>query len=114
MTLILGIIRKDYVWQSSDNRISVNKKRRDDDSIKHVSLRCPDGAGLLSYAGLAEIKGMMTSDWIRKLLHGQTRTLEQSLVLITEEATKEVSDKCELIMLIGAFTNNTACLLCFG
>lgn len=110
MTLILGIIRQDYVWQSSDNRVSVNGKRRDDDSIKHVSLRCSDGTGLLSYTGLAEIEGMTISDWIRKLLHGETRTLEQSLVLITQEATKEVSDKHELIILIGTFVNKSAWL----
>lgn len=105
MTLILGVIRQDYVWQSSDNRVSIEGKKRDDDSIKHVSLRCPDGSGLLSYAGLAEIKGVTISDWIRKILHGETRTLEQSLILIAEEATKEISDKCELIMLVAAFSN---------
>ncbi len=63
----------------------------DDYSIKHVILRCPDGAALLAYAGAGRINSLDLSDWLREILRGESRTLDQTCIHIRENATRDLA-----------------------
>lgn len=112
MTLNLTIINRWGIWQSSDHRLTDTATGRvvDDDSIKHVILRCPDGAALLAYAGAGRINNLDLSDWIRETLRGETRSLDQSFILIRENATRDLApllraNNIHHMFSIGAFLN---------
>ena len=81
----------------------------DDDVVKHVFLRCSDGAALLAYAGIGRLSGVEISDWIRETLRGESRTLDQSLILLRENATRDLGPQLKGRMhhmfSIGAFLN---------
>jgi hypothetical protein len=68
-------------------------KLEDDFSIKQISFRCPDGAALLSYAGAGRIGSVHISDWIRQLLRGDSYTLDQTLIRIRQDATRDLGDR---------------------
>jgi hypothetical protein len=93
MTLNLTIVNTWGVWQCSDHRLvdPADWKVVDNYSIKHVILRCPDGAALLAYAGVGRVGSVDVSDWIRETLRGETRTLDQSLILIRENSTLDLA-----------------------
>lgn len=97
MTLNQTIINRWGAWQSSDHRTVdlTNGQVIDDYSVKQVILRCPDGAALLAYAGASRMSlggaVVEVSDWIREMLRGETRTLDQSLILIRENATRDLA-----------------------
>jgi len=99
MTLNQTIINKWGIWQCSDHRVTdvATGKVIDDYSIKHVILRCPDGAALLAYEGAARmavagrVGSVDLSDWVRETLRGETRTLDQSFILIRENATRDLA-----------------------
>src|SRR6266567_527499 len=84
MTLNLTIVNPWGIWQCSDHRLTdtVTGKLVDDYSIKHVILRCPDGAALLAYAGAGRINSLDLSDWLREILRGESRTLDQTCIHI--------------------------------
>lgn len=63
----------------------------DNYSIKHLILRCPDGAALLAYAGAGRIGSVDLSDWLRETLRGETRTLDESFIFIREDATRHLA-----------------------
>lgn len=107
MTLIQGIIRPDHAWLCTDNRVSVNNKFRDDNNVKYVGIKCPDGTALLAYTGLAELKDdTKTSDWVRSIIRGETRNVEQTIQFIKESAEIEIGDYYPLIFVITAFIKN--------
>jgi len=93
MTLNLTIVNTWGIWQCSDHRLvdTATWKLVDSYSIKHVILRCPDGAALLAYAGAGRIGSLDLSDWIRETLRGESRTLDQSFILIRENATRDLA-----------------------
>lgn len=93
MTLNLTIVNPWGIWQCSDHRLTdtVTGKLVDDFSIKHVAFRCPDGAALLAYAGAGRINALDLSDWLRETLRGETRTLDQTFILIRENATRDLA-----------------------
>ncbi len=92
MTLNLTIVNSAGIWQSSDHRLvdQDTLKLLDDFSIKHVNLRCPDGAALLAYAGIGRVGAVHLSDWIRETLRGESRSLDQSFMLIRENASRDL------------------------
>jgi hypothetical protein len=92
MSLNLTIINSSGAWQASDHRLVEPKTGRiiDDASIKHVSLRCTDGAALLAYAGVGAIDDVTLSDWIREILRGATGPVEQSVNLLRGAATRDL------------------------
>jgi len=93
MTLNLTVVNAWGIWQCSDHRLvdPATGKVGDNRSIKHVILRCPDGAALLAYAGAGRVGGVDLSDWIRETLRGETRTLDQSFILIRDNATRDLA-----------------------
>lgn len=112
MTINLTIINPFGVWQGSDHRLTDPNTRLvvDDYSIKHVIIRCPDGAALLAYAGIGKVKNLDISDWIRETLRGENRTLDQSFILIRENSTRDLGQllykhSIPHMYSIGAFLN---------
>jgi hypothetical protein len=49
LTQTITLIADHGIWQSSDMRTSIGGVTKDDYSIKHVTVNCPDGVALLSY-----------------------------------------------------------------
>jgi len=93
MTLNLTIISTWGIWQSSDHRLvdTATSMPLDNFSVKHVLLRCPDGSALLAYAGAGRVGDVDLSNWIREMLRGESRTLDQSFILIRENATRDLA-----------------------
>lgn len=95
-TLNITIVALWGIWQCSDIRLTRWPPRkgpdaRQDVSIKHVSVHCPDGVALITYAGLGRVGQDSVADWVRKQIRGQSRTLDETLILIREKATVELS-----------------------
>jgi hypothetical protein len=80
------------VWQCSDHRLTNphTGKLEQDDSVKHVCFRFPDGGALLAYAGIGRIYDVQISDWIREVLRGESRSLDDSLSFLRDQATKSI------------------------
>src|SRR6266498_3536326 len=89
------------VWQCSDQRaawVVRNQRtgeltviRTDDSSVKHIQFQCRDGAALLAYSGLAKVGTDDISDWLRRLLRGQSRTVDETLIRIREAADTKLA-----------------------
>jgi len=92
MTLNLMLINPSGIWQCSDMRLTDPKtgKLVEDHSVKHVLLRCGDGAALIMYSGIGSVRDVPLSDWIRQILRGEPRTLDQSLIYLRERATEDL------------------------
>jgi hypothetical protein len=100
LTLNLMIVNQWGVWQSSDQRATDLTTLRvlDDTSIKHVAIICPDGTALIAYAGIAWLSKpagrVIISDWIREILRGELRTVDESLMLLRETASTDIAPFC--------------------
>ncbi len=58
--------------------------------MKQMAFRCRDGAFLLTYAGGGSVHNIDFSDWIRKFSRGESRTVDETLILIRERATTDL------------------------
>ena len=113
MTLTMTIVAPWGVWQCSDHRVTWIKRgkpiRTEDDSFKHIQVSCGDGVALITYSGLGAIDNdIHISDWTRRLLRGQSLTVDQSLIRIREEATAKLGRRAadagiHHAFLVGAF-----------
>ena len=101
------------IWQCSDHRLTSlpTGAEFDDDSFKQVTLHCPDGAALVTYAGIGKIGTTHVSDWLRRQVRGESYSLDQTLILIRERASKWIGPaakgKYAHIFSIGAFLGST-------
>jgi hypothetical protein len=108
MTLNLTIVNSSGIWQSSDHQLSpITGRPEDDFSIKHVVLIDHDhGTALLTYAGTGREEpvrisdwvrdgNVHISDWIRETLRGARRTLEQTIMAIRENATRDLARRLQ-------------------
>jgi hypothetical protein len=109
MTLILMGINERGVWQCSDRRVTLRKSGRetvlDDDSIKHVDLRFPDGSALLAYAGLAYLGTQHVSEWVVETLIGKQFSIVEALEKIRDRATADIGSRVHHDFLLGGFQN---------
>jgi hypothetical protein len=118
LTLVMTIVAPWGVWQCSDQRaawVVRNQRtgeltviRTDDSSVKHIQFQCRDGAALLAYSGLAKVGTDDISDWLRRLLRGQSRTVDETLIRIREAADTKLARPAaalglEHAFLVGAF-----------
>lgn len=80
------------MWQCSDHRLVDTRTMRlyDDESVKHVQLRCRDGSAMIAYAGIGALNGVQVSDWVREILRGENRTVDESLIFLRESATRDL------------------------
>ena len=92
MTLNLILINQSGIWQSSDLRLIDPRTGylMDDFSVKHVTLRCTDGTAVVAYTGVGSVGGVHISDWVRQILRGESRTVDQSLIFLRERATEDL------------------------
>jgi hypothetical protein len=115
MTLVLMAVNERGVWQCSDRRVTLRERERergrvreraiDDDSIKHVSLRFPDGSALLAYTGLAYLGNQHVSEWVVETLTGKQLSIMQALEAIRDRATAEIGSLTHHDFLLGGFQN---------
>lgn len=108
MTLIITVIEKGHIWQSSDHRITkINGDLFDDKSIKHIHLNCTDGVALLSWTGLAELKDKTRLNvWLKDVLKAGIGTVDDTLKIITDRASADIGGSFELVVSVGAFIND--------
>jgi len=92
VSLNLTIINQHGMWQCSDHRLVNTSSGRveDDDSVKQVTLRCQDGTAVIAYAGIGKLNRVHISDWIRETLRGEGRTVDQSLIFLRENASRDL------------------------
>ncbi|MDA8188241.1 MAG: hypothetical protein M0T85_08880 [Dehalococcoidales bacterium] len=85
MTLIITAVSRDGIVQVSDRRLTKDGQAYDDSSNKAVCVSCSDGRLAISYAGLAEIGGQRTDEWLAdclaSMVDDQTDTLSVLEVL---------------------------------
>jgi hypothetical protein len=102
VTLSMAIVAPWGIWTCNDHRVidlqwdsklrQWRAGKRDDFSVKHLELHCPDGSALVTYSGLGKVnRTIHVSDWLRRLIRGETRTLDETLIRIREAATAELA-----------------------
>lgn len=115
MTLAITVISYHGVWQATDHRLSRAGKTVADDSIKHVKLLVRDGQAVLAYAGVGRVGNIDISDWVRKLLRGDFRTLGEQVNIICGASTRKLTEYCRttkspLTFSIGGFESGVPTL----
>jgi hypothetical protein len=110
MTLNITIVAPWGIWQCSDLRLTRWPRGDivDDYSIKHVTARCTDGTALISYTGLGRVGQYSVSDWLRRTLRGESRTVDDTLSFIREKATSRLGRNAASLgirhtFIVGAF-----------
>ncbi len=115
MTLAITVVSYHGVWQATDHRLSRAGKTVTDDSIKHVKLLARDGQAVLAYAGVGRVGKIDISDWVRKLLRGDNRTLWDQVNIICGASTRKLTGFCRrartpLTFSIGGFESGVPTL----
>lgn len=92
MTLNLTIVSSWGIWQCTDSRLTrwPDVRRYEDSSIKHLHILCSDGSALITYSGWGKIRHQSVADWLRLQIRGRTLTLDETLILIREQATEKL------------------------
>jgi hypothetical protein len=113
MTLNLMLVAPWGIWQCSDNRLTAWENGEngqavprivDDYSVKHVVICCPNGAALVTYTGLGRIGRIPIEEWVRCQIRGEVRSVDQTLVLIRERATRDLAPVAAAANLIHTFS----------
>ncbi|SEC35721.1 hypothetical protein [Streptomyces sp. KS_5] len=112
MTLVITLVTPHGVWASTDHRLTAHPDGSviTDSSVKHVIIRCPDGSALVSYTGLGRVGQLDVSNWMREVLRGETRSVNESLIDLREQATARIGSQAKSLdirhaFLAGAFLN---------
>ena len=110
MTLAITLVTPNGVWGSTDHRLTTypGGKLVTDSSVKHVVIRCPDGSALVSYTGLGRVGSLDVSEWMRGVLRGESRTLDETFVDLRQQATARLGAEAKVanvfhVFLAGAF-----------
>jgi len=120
LTQTITVITDHGIWQSSDMRTSIGGVTKDNYSYKHVGVTCRDGSALLSYAGAGSVpvagQYVDISDWIRQILRGQDRGLNETFIYLCERATEDLGEllfkkKIFHMFTVGSFLNGTPWVL---
>ncbi|WP_371599970.1 hypothetical protein [Streptomyces sp. NBC_00564] len=74
-----------------------------DSSVKHVIVRCSDGAALVSYTGLGRVGALDVSAWMREVLRGESRTVDETLIDLREQATARIGSQAKSLNVQHAF-----------
>jgi len=114
MTLAITLVTESGVWASTDHRLTAHPTGTliTDGSVKQVVIRCPDGAALVSYTGLGRIGRIDISQWMREVLRGESRTVDETLIDLRDQATSRIGLPAQQLgiphaFLAGAFVNGT-------
>jgi hypothetical protein len=80
VTLLVTVVSNYGVWQASDHRLTSAGRVVLDDAIKHTRLQSNDGRAIIAYAGFGRsINGVHLSEWVRRVLRGARRTLQDDM-----------------------------------
>lgn len=93
MTLVVTIANEWGVWQCADHRLSVPASgKKHSSSWKSLHVDCTDGGILVGFSGFGAAletpshhEGLVV-DWLRGVVRGETRTVEDALDRIHEQA----------------------------
>jgi hypothetical protein len=85
-------VTPDGIWSSADHRLTSypGGKLITDSSDKQLVAQCPDGSALVSYTGLGRVDGLDVSAWVREVLRGESRTVDEMLIDLREQATARI------------------------
>jgi hypothetical protein len=121
VTLNMTIVAPWGIWQCSDHRVTdLQQDARTkiwkvtgtrDHSMKSIEVRCHDGAAVITYCGLGKLHPKSDddiSDWVRRLIRNENRTVDQTLAHICDGATRQLalparSVETEHTFSVGAF-----------
>ncbi len=110
MTLAIMLMTSHGVWASTDHRLTTHPDGRlvADNSVKHVVIKCPDGSALIAYTGLGRVGRIDVSAWMRGVLRGETRTVDETLIDLREQATARLGLQAKAlnvphVFLVGAY-----------
>lgn len=76
-----------------------------------MAVLCSDGTALITYTGIGKVGGVTIADWVRHLIRGEKRTVDQMAILLRESATQTFPSLApgeELTFNIGAFVGGRA------
>ena len=104
MTLVITVASHRGLWQASDHRLSAGSRTVDDSSMKHVRLQAQDGKAIIAYAGLGKVGDTPISDWIRKLLRGSKRSLDEHLGILKEASDRKLTPFCRKLKMPHTFS----------
>jgi hypothetical protein len=90
MTFVVTTVSHRGIWQLTDHQLTCGIDPSSDTSIKHVLVEGSDGKALLAYAGIGQVGTTPISEWVRKVLRGRCRTIEQHLWVLKEAANKRL------------------------
>lgn len=96
MTLNITLQNPWGLWQCSDHRLwdPTTDEMVDDGSIKCLSVHSVDESDpltvLVTYCGVGSVGDVHLSDWLRRLLRREERTLTEILQLIETEASRQL------------------------
>jgi hypothetical protein len=100
VTLNITLINRYGAWQSSDHRLSVRGvDALPVPSTKHMLLHCADATAVVTYAGLGVVgdvqrdSGIHVSDWMRKILRGEHRTVDATIAELRDAATRDLAPR---------------------
>lgn len=89
MTLAITLVAQWGTWASVDHRLTEHPSGKliTDSSVKHFVTRNRDGGALISYTGLGRVGRLDLSAWVRGVLRGENRTVDETLIDLREQAT---------------------------
>ena len=98
MTLILGMVKAEGVYLSTDYRVSDSRTGRlvDDGEAKFFSIQFPPiesgPRGVLAYTGLARLRdGTKMSAWIRETLRGEAESFDDLMAHLLIRLNRDIS-----------------------
>jgi hypothetical protein len=105
VTLAITLVTPYGVWASTDHRLTAHPSGQliTDSSVKHVVIRSRDGAALVSYTGLGRVGGLDVSTWMREVLRGESRTVDETLIDLREQATARFGLQAKTVGVFHAF-----------
>ncbi|MFD9203886.1 hypothetical protein ACFWDP_37160, partial [Streptomyces anthocyanicus] len=105
MTLVITLVTQNGVWASTDHRLTgyPGGDVITDGSVKHVIVRCTDGAALVSYTGIGRVDNLDVSTWMREVLRGESRTVDETLMDLQEQATARIGSQAKRLNVPHAF-----------
>lgn len=96
MTLCQTIIGPSGLWTCADHRLTSlpGQTILDDDAPKLITIRCPHGAGMLTYSGLGKVGTEHVSEWLLAWLRGETRSLADTVSAVKSLANSKLAKVC--------------------
>jgi len=95
MTMIITMIRPEGIWQSADNRVTLQGQITNDMTPKQLHILCPPFPNgpqiLMAFTGLAELPdGTPMLQWVRETIRGENRTIGAMVEHLCSRLTRDV------------------------